>query len=291
VVPARRQQRDLERRNEELERLNRELDDASKAMRALYADLQDKAESLAGLSEMKSRLVAGVSHEFRTPLNAISGLADLLKSRLDGDLTPEQERQVALIKESATALTAMVDDLLDLSKADAGKQHLRPSLFTVGTLFAALLGLFRAIHDGQQVELTFDASHADLELQTDEGKVAQILRNLVSNALKFTERGSVTVAAAPSGESRVSFTVRDTGIGIARGDLPRVFEEFAQVQGPVQDRVRGTGLGLPLSRALAGVLGGTLTLESEPGHGSLFTLDIPRLAPVPGQGREARLAT
>ena len=274
------QQRDLRRRNEQLERLNRELDDASQAMRALYDDVEEKAASLRRLSDIKSRVVASVNHELRTPLNAITGLAALLTSGADGPLTPDQAEQIELIRESAASLTAMVNDMLDIARMDAGRHPLRISLFTVGTLFAALRGLFRAIHPEGAVALQFDAAMNDLELETDEGKLSQILRNLVSNALKFTERGSVRVVAAPVGEDRVAFMVQDTGVGIAPEDQVHVFDEFVQVQGPLQERVRGTGLGLPLSRGLATLLGGTLTLSSEAGRGSLFTVTIPRRAVV-----------
>jgi len=270
-----RQQRDLQRRNDELLRLNRELDDASRGMRTLYADVQEKAAALQRLSDVRRRVVASVSHEFRTPLNAIDGLAALLGARTDGPLTAEQEKQVALIRQSAASLTAMVNDMLDLSRVDAGKAPLRVVHFTVGTLFAALRGLFRAVHANPAVALEFDPAHASMTLDTDEGRVAQILRNLVANALKFTEHGHVRVSAMPLGDGRVVFTVQDTGIGIAPEDQPRVFEEFAQVSGPLQQRTRGSGLGLPLSRGLAVLLGGTLTLTSEVGRGSLFTLTIP----------------
>jgi signal transduction histidine kinase len=245
-------------------------------------DVTERVESARSLEEArsraeaasvaKSRFLASVSHEFRTPLNAIDGLAGLLAAGTDGPLTAEQEKQVEMIRQSAASLTAMVNDMLDLSRVDAGKAPWRRGPVTVGTLFAAMRALYRAVHTDPAVELVFDAAHAAVALDTDEGKVAQILRNLVTNALKFTERGTVHVSATPLGQGCVSFVVQDTGPGIAAADQARVFEEFARVGGA---RAPGTGLGLPLSRGLATVLGGTLTLTSEPGRGSIFTLTIP----------------
>ncbi len=278
-----RQQRELLRRNEDLVRLNRELEESSRGMIALHAELDEKGDSLRRASEVKSHLIANVSHEFRTPLNSILGLSKLLLDRLDGDLTAEQEKQLGFIRKSAETLTEMVDDLLDLSKIEAGKVGFRSVHFHVDDTFAALRGMLRPLRRSDQVTLTFESNPELPELETDEGKVSQVLRNLVSNALKFTVSGAVTVSASMDGEHRarqeVVFRVRDTGIGISPADQEKVFEEFVQIDGPLQRTVKGTGLGLSLCRRLADILGGTLTLESEPGRGSTFTLTIPRVHP------------
>jgi signal transduction histidine kinase len=278
-----RQQRELLRRNEDLVRLNRELEESSRGMIALHAELDEKGDSLRRASEVKSHLVANVSHEFRTPLNSILGLSKLLLDRLDGDLTDEQEKQLGFIRKSAETLTEMVDDLLDLSKIEAGKVGFRPVEFDVHGTFAALRGMLRPLRKSNKVALIFEAAPDLPQLDTDEGKVSQILRNLISNALKFTETGSVMVSASMDGEHRarqeVVFRVRDTGIGIDPADQERVFDEFVQIDGPLQRTLKGTGLGLSLCRRLADILGGTLTLESEPGRGSTFILTIPRVHP------------
>lgn len=272
-----RQQRELQRRHDELLRLTRELGDSSLGMVALHEEVEEKADSLRRLSEVKSRVVSNVSHEFRTPLNSIISLAGLLLSGSDGELSPEQQKQVTFIRRSAESLTELVNDMLDLSRIEAGKVSLRASEFSVETLFGALRGMFRPLHTNSEVALVFDDDAAALQLETDENRVSQVLRNFISNALKFTERGEVRISARDLGDGRVAFTVADTGIGIAPDDQVRVFEEFTQIDNPLQRRVRGTGLGLSLSRSMATLLGGDITLESEPGVGSRFTLTIPRV--------------
>jgi CheY-like chemotaxis protein len=217
-----------------------------------------------------------MSHEFRTPLNAIRALTEVLLRRVDGELTPEQEVEVGYIRKAVDQLSELVEDLLDLAKVEAGKIAIRPVEFDVPTLFSSLRGMLRPLLVNESVSLGFDNPAGLPSLNTDEAKVSQILRNLISNALKFTERGEVRVSAtlAPSGDA-VVFSVADTGIGIAHEDQERIFQEFGQVDSPIQRRVRGTGLGLPLSRKLATLLGGTLTVESEPGVGSTFLATIP----------------
>ena len=273
-----RQQRELKRRHDELIRLNGELDDSARGMAALHAEVEESADSLRRLSEVKSRVVSNVSHEFRTPLNSIVGLANILLSRVDGDLSTEQEKQISFIRRSAESLTELVNDLLDLSSIEAGKVAFRPSQFTVGALFGALRGMMRPLVTPESVEIVFEAPDEPIALETDEGKVSQILRNLLSNALKFTAEGEVRVSALQDGDD-VVFTVADTGIGIAEQDLERIFEEFIQLDSPLQRRVKGTGLGLALSRRLAGILGGTLTVTSALGKGTTFTLRLPRVHP------------
>ncbi len=260
----------------ETERQRRELADANKGLLSLHHELDDKNIQLRHASDVKSRVVANVSHELKTPINAILGITRLLLDRLDGDLTGEQEKQLGFVRSSAESLGLLVDDLLDLSRLEAGKHPLRTSRFTVADLLASLRGTMRPLATNPAVSLVVEDAPADLPaLDTDEGKVAQVLRNLVSNALKFTERGEVRVRASHGGAGRVAFSVGDTGIGIAPEDQPRVFEEFTQLDGPMQRKVRGTGLGLTLSRKLAELLGGSLEVESEVGAGSTFTLTVP----------------
>jgi signal transduction histidine kinase/CheY-like chemotaxis protein len=273
-----RQQRDLQQRNDELGRLNRELDDSARGMVALHAEVEESADSLRRLSEVKSRVVSNVSHEFRTPLNSIIGLTNILLSRVDGDLSEEQEKQITFIRRSAESLTELVNDLLDLSSIEAGKVAFRPAQFTVATLFAALRGMIRPLITREGVEVAFDLPDQDIALETDEGKVSQVLRNLLSNALKFTTDGEIRVSARQDGDT-VAFAVTDTGIGIAESDHEHIFDEFTQLDSPVQRRVKGTGLGLALSRRLAGVLGGTLTVSSRLGEGATFVLQVPRVHP------------
>ncbi|HKQ90276.1 MAG TPA: ATP-binding protein, partial [Blastocatellia bacterium] len=279
---------ELRRRQDDLERLNRELEDTNLGVIALYAELDEKASDLRRADETKSRFLSNMSHEFRTPLNSIMALTQLLLGRSDGDLTEEQEKQVGFIRKGATTLLEMVGDLLDLAKIEAGKVDVRPSEFTVDNLFSALRGVFRPMLTNKSVDLIFEGVSDIPALDTDEGKVTQILRNFISNSLKFTECGEVRVSASLTAEGdNVTFYVADTGIGIAAADQARIFEEFTQVENPLQSRSKGTGLGLPLSRRLARLLGGDVAVESEIGAGSTFSATIPVRYSAKGRALEA----
>ncbi|HVT99377.1 MAG TPA: ATP-binding protein [Acidobacteriaceae bacterium] len=267
---------ELRSRQEELQLLNRELEDTNRGVVALYAELDERADYLRRASELKTKFLSNVSHEFRTPLNSIISLARLLMDRIDGDLNSEQTKQVRFIESSARDLQEMVNDLLDLAKVEAGKIRIRPKHFQVHELFSALKGMLKPLlADNTSVDLIFEDATELPALHTDEGKVSQILRNLISNALKFTPAGHVRVAARMTSPDLVLFSVEDTGIGIPPEHHENIFREFSQVENPLQDRHRGTGLGLPLCRNLAMLLGGRIWLESEPGHGSTFYAAIP----------------
>ncbi|HXB73681.1 MAG TPA: ATP-binding protein [Candidatus Acidoferrales bacterium] len=265
---------ELGARQDELVRLNRELEDTNRGVVALYAELDEKAEHLRRSDETKSRFLSNMSHEFRTPLNSILALTRLLLDRADGDLGGDQERQVFFIRKSAESLSELVNDLLDLAKVEAGKIALHPAEFEVKNLFGALRGMLRPLLANASVNLVFEEPEGLGAVVSDEARLSQILRNLISNALKFTVRGEVRVSARRDG-GRVIFAVADTGIGIDAADLDRIFQEFTQLDSPIQRTVKGTGLGLPLSRKLAGLLGGSVSVESVPAVGSTFRLEIP----------------
>jgi len=179
------------------------------------------------------------------------------------------------VRRSARDLLDMVDDLLAASRMDAGQVRVRPSRFTVDDVYNAVRAMLRPLMEEGGVPLRWDAGAGIPVLHTDEAKVAQILRNLISNALKFTETGEIRISAEPGVGGTVAFRVADTGIGIAPDDRERIFRDFAQVESHLQRRVRGSGLGLPLSRKLAALLGGELGVESTPGSGSVFSLVVP----------------
>ena len=285
-----------------MERLNGELAETNRGVLALYAELDDRALQLARASELKSSFLSSISHELRTPLNAILNVSRLLIERYDGDLSEEQERQVHMIRNAATALTEMVNDLLDLARIEAGKAVLRPATFQVSDLLGSVRGMLRPLLTSDAIVLLLDLPEASLRMHSDEAKLAQVLRNLVANAVKFTEAGEIRVGARPDpADDTVVFTVTDTGIGIAPGDLERIFEDYIQVESPLQRRLPGSGLGLPLSRKLARMLGGSLTVQSEPGRGSTFTMRVARVLPeappdeggaagAPGADREVQYA-
>jgi signal transduction histidine kinase/CheY-like chemotaxis protein len=267
---------ELREKQAELTQLNRELDETNRGVVALYAELNDKAEFLQRASEMKSNFLSNMSHEFRTPLNSILALTQILLDRLDGDLTSEQEKQLRFVSNAAASLTELVSDLLDIAKVEAGKVTIRPNHFTVESLFSALRGMLRPLlSQNSSVSLVFEDPKDIPALHTDEAKISQILRNFISNALKFTERGEIRVAARLGHDDTVLFSVSDTGIGIASDDQERIFQQWTQVEGRLQKTAKGSGLGLPLSRRLAQLLGGNAYVKSELGAGATFFAQIP----------------
>ena len=258
----------------ELEALGQELAETNNGVVALYAELDDRAEQLRQASDLKSRFLSYMSHEFRTPLGSITSLASILLSRMDGELTEEQARQVGFIRDSASELTEMVNDLLDLAKVEAGRIVISPDWFEMVDLFSTLRGMFRPIVDSQSIELVFEPPVGMPRLYTDHKKLGQVLRNLISNSLKFTPEGAVRVGAHGDGD-QVVFTVTDTGIGIAENHQRMLFQDFVQIDSPIQRRLRGTGLGLSLSRKLTELLGGQIGVRSQLGEGSSFWVRIP----------------
>jgi len=255
--------------------LREELEETNQGVLALYAELDSQAEALRQASELKSRFLSYMSHEFRTPLGSILSIASLLKDELDGPLNEEQQKQVGFVSTSAQELTEMVNDLLDLAKIEAGRISVSPDWFDMFDFFAALRGMFRPIVDTDAVDLIFEEPVGAVRLYTDDRKLAQILRNFISNALKFTLRGEVRVSVKMVGETEVRFSVADTGIGIPADMHDQLFEDFVQIDSPLQKRLRGTGLGLSLCKRYAALLGGTVGIESQPGCGSTFYLVIP----------------
>jgi signal transduction histidine kinase/CheY-like chemotaxis protein len=267
---------ELRRQKAALAHANNELEETNRGVVALYAELDERADYLQRANEIKTRFLSNMTHEFRTPLNSILNLARILIERLDGDLTSEQEKQVRFIARSAEDLSELVNDLLDLAKVEAGKILVRPSEFEVVDLFAALRGMLRPLlQSNTSVNLVIEEPEGIPTLMTDESKVSQILRNFISNAIKYTERGEVHVSARRGPDNTIVFSVRDTGIGIAAENRERIFEEFTQIESPLQQRIKGTGLGLPLSRRLAGLLGGNVGVTSTLGEGSTFFAQIP----------------
>ena len=281
---VRRQRDDLARLNAELEETNRgvmalyhqlsdELEETNRGVVALYAELDEKSVQLRAASEAKTRFLANVSHELRAPVTAIIGLGRLLTDTSSDQLTPEQDRQVELIRGSATDLLALVNDLLDLAKAEAGRIEPNWTEVDLRAVFGQLRGTLRPLVTRTEVELIID-DPAVPTLRSDEVLLAQVLRNLLTNALKFTAAGSVRLTVRPVDDD-VEFIVADTGTGIPPELHERIFEEFYQVPGSKPLSSKGTGLGLPYARRLAALLGGALRVDSVVGEGSTFTVRLP----------------
>ena len=267
---------ELRERKEELVRANSELQDTNRGVVALYAELDERADYLRRASELKSSFLSNMSHEFRTPLNSMLALTRMLLDRMDGELNSEQDQQIRFIQQSAKELAEMVNDLLDLAKVEAGKLEVHAKNFSVSELFGALRGMLKPLLADNSLNLVFEPAEELSPLLTDEQKVSQILRNFISNAIKFTPRGEVRICAREI-DGSVEFSVTDTGIGISEFDQKIIFEEFAQVDTAMQRKVKGTGLGLPLSRKLAELLGGKVEVSSTVGAGSTFRLRIPKV--------------
>lgn len=269
---------ELHAKQEELEKLNKELEETNRGVLALYSEISEKAVSLSKTNELKTKFISNMSHEFKTPLNAILSLSRILLDKVDGDLTAEQEKQVRFIKQAAENLNTLINDLLDLAKIEAGKVTVNTTQFTIEDLFSSLRGVIRPLLTNMDVALIFEEPVNIPPLKTDDGKVSQILRNLLSNAIKFTEKGEIRVGARLVNDGRdILFTVADTGIGIPEQDLEKIFDEYMQVS----KKKGGTGLGLSISRNLAKILGGELWAESTVGQGSTFYCRIPVIYTAP----------
>ncbi len=259
------------------EELSGELETTNQGVVALYAELDDKSRQLREASESKTRFLNNISHELRTPGNSVLGLARLLLDPGAEPLTAEQRQQVEFINASAEDLLRLVNELLDLAKAESGRIEPVVEPVDLAALFDELRGTIGPLVTRDAVTLDVRPPAGAEGLRTDPTLLRHVLRNLLSNAVKFTERGSVTITGevVPGAEPVLRVTVRDTGIGIAEQDQPRVFEEFFQVRGTLQAQAKGSGLGLPFARRLAVLLGGDLTLVSVPGAGTTFTLELP----------------
>nr|WP_312990476.1 ATP-binding protein [Comamonas koreensis] len=259
----------------EVEALRAELDETNRGVLALYAELDAQADNLRQATELKSRFLAYMSHEFRTPIGAIQSIARILQDQVDGPLTAEQEKQVRFIQTTSAEFADMVNDLLDLAKVEAGRIDVSPAWFEMVDLFSALRGMFKPVITNPDVVLIFEEPQNVPKLFSDDRKLAQILRNFISNALKFTQHGEIRVSARRVSDTAVQFAVADTGIGIAPEFHHAIFQDYSQIDSPIQKRLRGTGLGLSLSKRLAEILGGDVAMESEPQKGSTFYVTIP----------------
>jgi signal transduction histidine kinase len=272
-------------RDTEIAALRAELEETNRGVLALYAELDDKAMQLREALDLKGRFLSYMSHEFRTPLTSVLSLSGLLLQGTDGTLNPEQTRQVQFIRESIRELNEMVDDLLDLAKVDAGRITVSPEWFEMVDLFAALRGMFKPILTASAVSLIFEEPVGVPKIYSDDRRLSQILRNFISNALKFTRQGEVRVSARVLNDRTIEFAVKDTGVGIDAEHLPMLFADFVQLDTRLQRRLRGTGLGLSLSRKLAEILGGQVGVESTPGVGSRFWVAIPITYQPRAEGR------
>ncbi len=268
------QQEELQQANQELEERSRLLEERNELILERNLEIQAKAEELAISTKYKSEFLANMSHELRTPLNSILLLSRLLSDNHEGNLSGDQVEYAAVIQASGKGLLTLIDEILDLSKIEAGKMDLEWSNVSIETVSKEISSLFAPIAKEKGLAFTVEADGGIASVETDKLRLEQILRNLISNALKFTKKGSVALKMEKQSDA-VAFTVVDTGIGIATEKQQTIFEAFQQADGSTRRQFGGTGLGLSISRELAKLLGGEIKLKSEEGQGSEFTLLLP----------------
>jgi CheY-like chemotaxis protein/signal transduction histidine kinase len=276
------QQAELEQTNEQLaeqaEILARQrdaLDEKNNALGEVQRLLEERADELQRASRYKSEFLANMSHELRTPLNSSLILAKLLADNVQGNLSEEQVRFAESIYSAGNDLLHLINDILDISKVEAGKLELRPETTPLDRVLDGLRQTFEPLAQQKQLGFSVESlASAPAELFTDRQRLEQILKNLLSNAVKFTDQGSVSLSVRPQ-DGGVAFVIRDSGIGIPKNQQQVIFEAFCQADGTTNRRFGGTGLGLSISRDLAGMLGGSISVESEEGKGSTFTLILP----------------
>jgi signal transduction histidine kinase/ActR/RegA family two-component response regulator len=277
----------LKKSNAELEAQAAELNDKAKLLEVKNNEvelasrsLEEKAEQLQLISKYKSEFLANMSHELRTPLNSLLILSKMLAENPGGNLTPEQVKFAQTVYTSGNDLLSLINEILDLSKVEAGKMPIDPKAFSIGEVKDYLEQTFRHVAD--QKALSFEVKMdpaVPQNLFTDVNRLQQILKNLLSNAFKFTNKGSVTMTVKPApkerGDGMISFAVTDTGIGIVTEKQKLIFEAFQQADGTTSRKYGGTGLGLTISREIARLLGGSIDVTSVPDQGSTFTLHLP----------------
>ena len=239
------------------------------------AELRQTNVELKQATSAKSAFLANMSHELRTPLNSIIGFSGILTQGLAGPLTAEQLKQIGMIGTSGRYLLSLIDDVLDLAKVESGRSVIKPEILEVDVVLQDVADAMQPLADEKGIELRVRSEAHGTTLISDCGKLRQILVNLVGNAVKFTGAGHVALIARSTSPGLISFIVEDTGVGISEHDMPLVFSPFTQVGGDDVAKPKGTGLGLALSQQLAAMLGGRITVTSEPDAGSIFTLVLP----------------
>ncbi len=275
-VSLEQQQAELEQTNVQLEERTHELESQKQALLVAQAQLVRNSNELAETSRYKSEFLANMSHELRTPLNSSLILAKLLADNKDGSLSAEQVKYAQAILSSNNDLLALINDILDLSRIEAGHVELSDEVVAVDSIISRMRDTFEPMARQKGLALNIElASDAPRQLVVDNQRLQQILKNLLANAVKFTEQGSVSLQVRPGAAGFLRFAVCDTGIGIAQEQLPVIFEAFRQADGSTRRRYGGTGLGLSISRDLAARMGGQILVDSEPGRGSCFTVEVP----------------
>jgi signal transduction histidine kinase len=270
------QGRSIVEQNERLAAVNRELLDHKEQITRKNQELDRRRQEAEEASGRKTRLLASASHDIRTPVNTISMMAELIRRTAEDPLLAARvPGLVQRLQANAVYLTGLLSEVLDTSSFDSGLVEVHESEFSLDELVTACCRRLLPVAQAKSLRLAAEPPESPVRLKTDRLKLGRILSNLVSNAIKFTNTGGVTVAAGLTPEHAATICVRDTGIGMAPADLERVFGEFARVHDSAHEAKEGWGLGLPISRRLAGLIGGNITVESQPNRGSVFTVYLP----------------
>ena len=273
---------ELRVQQEELQQTNEELAERSVLLEEKNTEIQKKSEDLELTTRYKSEFLANMSHELRTPLNSILLLSRLLSENNDHNMNQEQIEFAKVIQSSGNGLLALIDEILDLSKIEAGKMDLELLDTPVSDISSTMYNLFSALAKEKNIDFKINTAEAPLVIKTDKMRIEQILKNLISNAIKFTSEGfvSLEIKRNPQNDKVVCFIVKDSGIGIAREKQPLVFEAFRQADGSTKRKYGGTGLGLSISRELAKLLKGEISVRSKVGEGSEFILSVPIMGSI-----------
>jgi signal transduction histidine kinase len=268
----------LRQQEEMIEQLNRELTLTNEGVVALYREIDEKNIELARVSHLKSAFLANMSHELRTPLNSILALSQILLDRLDGDLAPEQEKQVAMVQKSGEHLLQLINDILDFSRIEAGKVRIDKRWISPEKIIQEVVKTIEPLAKKKELALVVSPRNG-LPLFSDEARIRQVLLNLLSNAVKFTHAGKITVSLSTlkneAGTEEAVFSVKDTGIGISQKELAYIFEPFHQVDSSASRKHGGTGLGLSICKQLVELMGGRIWANSTLRKGSTFTFALP----------------
>jgi signal transduction histidine kinase len=267
----------------DLPTVQQRLTDLEEELAQTKRELMEARTQLREADKLKSEFIATVSHELRTPLNSILGFAKLLLKQKIGPLNPIQQTDISVIYDSAQHLLSLVNDILDLSKIEAGKIRLDAEWMSVEEIIVGVMASTYILIEGKPIELKEEIEANLPKVYVDRGRIRQVVINILSNAAKFTDVGSITMRVRKMTKNEqefICFSIKDTGIGIAAEDMDKVFEAFRQIDSSIARRAEGTGLGMPISYRLVSLHGGELWVESQLGRGSTFSFTIPLKPPT-----------
>lgn len=264
----------MQQQTEELQNQTEELRQTTDTLEMQNTELEEKRRQVESSNKLKSEFLANMSHELRTPLNSIMALSSVLIMRAKKKLNNEENDYLKIIERNGKRLLALINDILDLSKIEAGKMDVHPKPVSLGGLIQTITENIHTLSEQKSLDLTLNLEDNLPKIETDEARLHQALLNIVANAVKFTDKGSIEVSTKHD-KKFVYIEVKDSGIGIAQEVLPHIFDEFRQADGTTSRQYEGTGLGLSITKKMMDVLGGEIQVKSELNIGSVFTVILP----------------